>query len=493
MKLNSINPAESFSGVNSRDTDASLTKVFQKEEEDRVTPEYLKQLFSDRGYLKLWEASMLRRFQITESFSRNSSNIFTFGTIGMGLAALASRVLSSNPDSESSIAHKLELWAKRATSATLGIYAIIAGQKAVQNKDAALGVSQLSEMIVPMMSDTENLTINRGFGIALNTIAIEAKKFFNGHKFESFGQSFDALKGAMVEVSKRVKENPLKTLVDFKNGPGTILASVPVLFSPLLKLLGVNDKFVYMTRAIPGAVLELGKVVGSLKRGAPLYFASGVNMMISSALNLVGGFVPESRKSLEMLTWSFNLLGRLLLVRSIKNDEIKSKDTSPVSISEVPQMILRELFAKTELEKIPPVLNLSSEDANKPFIEAARNATLRHYKEENANSRFSYVTPAFSTVSKPSSAAPILRDLAQQKSMPVADSLAKNLTTQISSNIRPNFNGDLTSHVLGSDITTKIPPLTQRVVSHLEPQRKNLITIADKTTNDKSSGSKRIA
>jgi hypothetical protein len=431
MKLNPLKPADTFSGANIGDI-AAPQNILSQAEKHEVTPESLKQLFQERGYLKLGEASVLRKFQIKESLTRNASNIFTFGTIGMGLTALASRIFSSNPDSESSIAHSLELWAKRATSATLATYALIAGNKAIQNKDAALGVSQLSEMIVPMMSSTENLTVNRGFGIALNTIAIEAKKFFNGHKFDSFGHSVDALKGALKEVSRRFADNPLSTLMDFKNGPGTILASAPVLIAPLLKLVGVNDKLVYMARAIPGAALEFGKVTGSLKRGAPLYFASGVNMMISSALNLVGGFMPSARKSLEMLTWSFNLLGRLLLVRSIKNDEIKSSNNQPVTISELPKIVLGELFAKTDLEKIPPVLNLSmKEDANKPFEQAARNAARRHYEAEEAKSGFFHSRPKFNTVSKPStvsSEAPV-KEASTQPTKPVAE--RKTIVTSI--------------------------------------------------------------
>ena len=118
--------------------------------------------------------------------------------------------------------------------------------------------------------------------------------------------------------------------------------------APILKHVFGLDKIASMLRHFPGMAMELGKVnKGVLSRGANLYFSSGVLMLGSSFINLFSGFSKnkDRKQTIELGTWLLNVVGRKLLVESIRNNELASdKQKQSVGAIEALKKSLNSIF-----------------------------------------------------------------------------------------------------------------------------------------------------
>jgi hypothetical protein len=259
----------------------------------------------------------------------NSATGFSLITI---LTALASRLIGNQSLAKAS----LNL-AKKATQLTFMTYGGFAALKAYGDNDVGVGASQALEVAIPALTtDACDMTMNRGFSIGMGTFINEAKKYISRSKYQSFSESANDLMQSTKQFFRDLKNNPLQSISNF-DGPGSMLMGLVTASAPILKHVFGLDKIASMVRHFPGMAMELGKVnKGVLNRGANLYFSSGVLMLGSSFINLFSGFSKnkDRKQTIELGTWLLNVIGRKLLVESIRNNELAS-DKQKTSIGPI--------------------------------------------------------------------------------------------------------------------------------------------------------------
>jgi hypothetical protein len=227
--------------------------------------------------------------------------------------------------------------AKKATQFTFMTYGGFAALKAYGDNDTGVGVSQALEVAIPALTtDACDLTMNRGFSIGLGNFVNEAKKYFSKSKYQSFSESTQDLGKSVGKFIDDLKTNPLKTITNF-DGPGAMLMGLVTASAPIIKHILGFEKLSSLMRHFPGMAMELGKVnAGVLKKGASKYFSSGVFMLCSSLINLFSGFSKNknTKQTIELGTWLLNVVGRKLLVESIRENELandkNNKATNPL-------------------------------------------------------------------------------------------------------------------------------------------------------------------
>jgi len=223
------------------------------------------------------------------------------------------------------LAQKTLSFAKKATQFTFMTYGGFAAAKAYGDNDAGVLSSQALEVAIPALtSDSIDLTMNRGFSIGLGNFVNEAKKYFSKSNYKNFSESAQDLGKSVGKFIDDLKTQPLKTITNF-NGPGAMLMGLITASAPIIKHVLGFDELASMMRHFPGMAMELGKVnSGVLNKGASKYFSSGVFMLSSSFINLFSGFSKskDTKQTIELGTWLLNVIGRKLLVESMRENEL---------------------------------------------------------------------------------------------------------------------------------------------------------------------------
>ncbi len=263
-------------------------------------------------------------------------------------ASLLSILLALLTRGSKGLAQKTLNIAKKATQFTFMTYGGFAALKAFGDNDTGVLSSQSLEVAIPALTtDAIDLTMNRGFSIGLGNFVNEAKKYFSKSDYKSFSESAQDLGKSVGKFIDDLKTNPLKTIANF-NGPGAMLMGLITASAPVVKhVLGFNE-LASLMRHFPGMAMELGKVNnGVLNKGASKYFSSGVFMLSSSFINLFSGFSKnkDTKQTIELSTWLLNVVGRKLLVESMRENELAGdKNNKAVNPLEAIKQSLGSIF-----------------------------------------------------------------------------------------------------------------------------------------------------
>lgn len=290
------------------------------------------------------ERAERKTLEVIRNTAVNGTTAASFVTI---ILALISRFFSSDP--KQGLAAKLMNAAKATTKATFMTYGGFAACKGYQENDAGVALTQALEVAIPAATvDPCNLTTNRGLSIGLGNFIVEAKKLLSKSHYENFGESIKILKGASAKMWKEVRENPLKAMLNFREGPGAMLMALMTASAPIIHKLTGFEALTRFIRHVPGMIQELGKAnLGNLQRGASMYFTSGVLMMGSSLINLLGGLTGNKnlQTTMELCTWLPNVVGRRLLVESMRQSELaQDRKAKPVTMMEAFKESAKNIF-----------------------------------------------------------------------------------------------------------------------------------------------------
>jgi hypothetical protein len=287
--------------------------------------------------------------QLSRSEEKNAlagiRNIAVNAATGMSLLTILGALFTRG---SKDLAKKTLNIAKKATQFTFMTYGGFAALKAYGDNDTGVGLTQALEVAIPALTtDACDLTMNRGFSIGLGNFVNEAKKYFSKSKYKSFSESAQDLGKSVGKFFDELKTKPLKTITNF-DGPGAMLMGLVTASAPVFKHVLGLDKLSSLMRHFPGMAMELGKVnFGVLRKGASKYFSSGVFMLCSSLINLFSGFSKskDTKQTIELGTWLLNVVGRKLLVESIRENELASdKNNKAVNPLEALKQSLGSVF-----------------------------------------------------------------------------------------------------------------------------------------------------
>jgi hypothetical protein len=307
-----------------------------------------KSVFNDRK-LGSAEDSRLTYKQLSAKQEKNTlagiRNIAVNTATGASLLTILLALLTRG---SKGLAQKTLNIAKKATQFTFMTYGGFAALKAYGDNDTGVGLTQALEVAIPALTtDAIDLTMNRGFSIGLGNFVNEAKKYFSKSNYKSFSESAQDLGKSVGKFIDDLKTQPLKTITNF-DGPGAMLMGLVTASAPLFKHVLGLDKLSSLMRHFPGMAMELGKVNGGvLKKGASKYFSSGAFMLCSSLINLFSGFSKnkDTKQTIELGTWLLNVVGRKLLVESIRENELAGdKNNKAVNPLEAIKQSLGSVF-----------------------------------------------------------------------------------------------------------------------------------------------------
>lgn len=288
--------------------------------------------------------------EVQEKNVSSMRDIFLGTATALGVSASSfaflTRIFSSDPDKKDCFAMKVEKFAKRSTAGSYSIFALINTLRAIRAKDVGLAVSNFLEIPISIFSGAENLTLNRGLSIGLGNIVMEAQKIYSKISYSNAGESVNYLMKSLKKTYQVFKSNPVGAITDTKHGTGAIIFSAITALSPLVKKLTGSNFLAYNFRHWPGILQELGKIDRSnLRRGAFNYWACGIMMFMSSAINLSGSMFKKYKHTSEILTWIPNVLGRrLLAAANIYRETSKDRKAPAVNMSQAFKFALKEVL-----------------------------------------------------------------------------------------------------------------------------------------------------